>query len=173
MTVKAIRFVVPGRPVPMPRARIVLGREWPHGYVPAAARRAQERIACAFLAAQSLAGMEPTVLASWEGPVFLSIVALWRCKAGGIKERAAAEAEGQPRCARPDWDNVGKLVSDALSGIAYEDDAQVDALVLRRYGPRDELRVTVTYGTLTRAQVAGLPACNAQAGIPAEGEPVR
>lgn len=26
---------------------------------------------------------------------------------------------------KPDWDNVGKLVSDALNGLAYDDDSQI------------------------------------------------
>ena len=35
---------------------------------------------------------------------------------------------------RPDWDNVGKIVCDALNGIAYHDDAQiVRATVIKRY----------------------------------------
>lgn len=36
---------------------------------------------------------------------------------------------------RPDWDNIGKLVCDALNGIAWKDDAQiVEASVVKRYG---------------------------------------
>lgn len=36
---------------------------------------------------------------------------------------------------KPDWDNVGKIVCDALNGIAYHDDAQVvSANVYKRYG---------------------------------------
>jgi len=36
---------------------------------------------------------------------------------------------------RPDWDNVGKIVSDALNGIAYNDDSQiVHAQVSKFYG---------------------------------------
>lgn len=36
---------------------------------------------------------------------------------------------------KPDWDNAGKLVSDALNGIAWLDDAQVvDGRVVKRYG---------------------------------------
>jgi Holliday junction resolvase RusA-like endonuclease len=36
---------------------------------------------------------------------------------------------------KPDWDNVGKIVCDALNGVAWHDDAQiVDAHVEKRYG---------------------------------------
>ena len=35
---------------------------------------------------------------------------------------------------KPDWDNIGKIVCDALNGIAYTDDAQVvDGHVIKHY----------------------------------------
>ena len=35
---------------------------------------------------------------------------------------------------KPDWDNIGKIVCDALNGIAWKDDAQiVDGHVLKHY----------------------------------------
>lgn len=43
---------------------------------------------------------------------------------------------------KPDWDNIGKIVCDALNGIAYHDDAQiVDALVRKFYA--DTPRVVI------------------------------
>jgi Holliday junction resolvase RusA-like endonuclease len=37
---------------------------------------------------------------------------------------------------KPDWDNLAKLTSDALNGIAWADDAEVaSAHVVKRYGP--------------------------------------
>lgn len=34
----------------------------------------------------------------------------------------------------PDWDNLGKIVSDALNGVAYADDRQIaDGRVIKRY----------------------------------------
>jgi len=32
-----------------------------------------------------------------------------------------------PFCKKPDWDNLGKTVADALNGVAYHDDSQVTA----------------------------------------------
>lgn len=43
---------------------------------------------------------------------------------------------------KPDWDNIGKLVADALNGIAYDDDkCIVDAQVRKFYSeqPRTEI----------------------------------
>ena len=46
---------------------------------------------------------------------------------------------------KPDWDNVGKLITDALNGVAYPDDKQiVTALINKQYAvvPRMEIRIT-------------------------------
>ena len=43
---------------------------------------------------------------------------------------------------KPDWDNYGKLVSDALNKFVYHDDSQITtAVIKKRYGnpPRIEL----------------------------------
>ena len=44
-------------------------------------------------------------------------------------------AKGEIRpTVKPDWDNIGKIISDALNGIAYKDDAQVvSCTVEKRY----------------------------------------
>ena len=45
---------------------------------------------------------------------------------------------------RPDWDNYGKLLSDALEGFAYDNDSQITtAIIKKRYGypPRIELQI--------------------------------
>lgn len=45
---------------------------------------------------------------------------------------------------KPDWDNIGKLVSDALNGIAYDDDKSVvDAVVRKYYSDRPRTQITV------------------------------
>lgn len=45
---------------------------------------------------------------------------------------------------KPDWDNIGKVVSDALNGIAFADDAQiVTACVRKLYGARPRVEVEI------------------------------
>lgn len=44
----------------------------------------------------------------------------------------------------PDWDNIGKIICDALNGAAWEDDAQVvEASVQKRYGSEPMVCVTI------------------------------
>lgn len=45
----------------------------------------------------------------------------------------------------PDWDNIGKLISDSLNKLAYMDDrAIVVAIVVKRYGFEDQIDVEIT-----------------------------
>lgn len=45
---------------------------------------------------------------------------------------------------KPDWDNIGKIVSDALNKVAYYDDNQiVDARVRKFYSDRPRVEITI------------------------------
>lgn len=45
---------------------------------------------------------------------------------------------------RPDWDNVGKIISDALNGLAYHDDSQiVTATVEKWYSTEPRVEVEI------------------------------
>lgn len=49
------------------------------------------------------------------------------------KKNAALDGTIRPT-GKPDWDNVGKAISDALNGIVYKDDKQIVwALVTKQY----------------------------------------
>jgi Holliday junction resolvase RusA-like endonuclease len=63
-----------------------------------------------------------------------------------VKDRRAALDGLTPHTVKPDWDNLGKVVSDALNGIAWKDDAQVCwANVKKVYGEQPLLQVTIAY----------------------------
>lgn len=45
---------------------------------------------------------------------------------------------------KPDWDNIGKIVADALNGVAYDDDKQiVEASIQKFYGVEPKLTVVL------------------------------
>ena len=45
---------------------------------------------------------------------------------------------------KPDWDNIGKVVTDSLNQIAYRDDAQVvDAQVRKFFSEQPRIEVTI------------------------------
>lgn len=64
------------------------------------------------------------------------ITAIMSIPKGTAKYRKADMLSGKIRpTKKPDWDNIGKLVCDALNGIAYDDDKCVcEAIVQKYYG---------------------------------------
>ena len=67
------------------------------------------------------------------------------------KQKAQAGAH-LIRPKKPDWDNVGKIVSDALNQIAYHDDAQVyDAHIIKMYGEKPRLEVVLEIDEVTES----------------------
>lgn len=108
MTEYEVRFVVEGRPVPKARPRMTKNG---HVYTPAKTVDAESAIAEAYAKA-SIA-------------THGKIVKL----AGDVKIRMGFM---MPDRRRSDWDNLAKLVCDALNGVAYDDDTQiVDAHIFK------------------------------------------
>jgi Holliday junction resolvase RusA-like endonuclease len=65
-------------------------------------------------------------------------------KSASAKKKSLMRAGAERPITKPDWDNVGKIVSDALNGIAYRDDSQiVDARVVKRYSDNPMVKVSV------------------------------
>ena len=113
--------VHPGLPVPKARARVATSRRGKrHGYTPKRTEEAEGALAVSLLAARCGAGLR--VLS---GRVALAVVVRFR------------------RAARGDWDNYGKLVSDAGNKVAWADDRQIKraVVVVEDGAGRDETEV--------------------------------
>lgn len=68
----------------------------------------------------------------------------YQCEAHGAKFTGIIRVD-IAAMVKPDWDNIGKIVCDALNGIAYKDDAAItDATVCKRYGTRPCVAVRLT-----------------------------
>lgn len=70
-----------------------------------------------------------------EGKVKLSIIAYFELPKKRSKLQEAEMLGGLIRpTKKPDWDNIGKIISDALNKFAFIDDAQiVEAVIIKRY----------------------------------------
>lgn len=101
---KTFHLVVPGPPVPLPRPRFGQGRV----YEPQRVVNAKRVIGAEWLRLYRGQFLQ--------GPVCLTVTFAQRRQA----------------TARPDVDNLAKLVLDALSGIAFADDAHVVELTARK-----------------------------------------
>lgn len=113
-------FVVPGKPVAKGRPRFTRaggGR----AFTPAKTVNYEALVA---ICAQQ-AGVRPL-----SGPVFLSVLAVWKCPESEHQKRKPAVERWKDTGA--DSDNVLKIVGDALNGIAYADDRQVVRAVVEK-----------------------------------------
>ena len=133
----AIRFVVPGNPVPQPRPRISTRGGFARAYVPKDHPIHLYRLRIGNAA-------EALDIVPHDGDVAIDIAAVFSRPPS--HKRMGSKAPARPvKC---DWDNVAKGVCDALNGIAYVDDDQiVEAHVTRRYarpGENAHTAITIT-----------------------------
>lgn len=139
-TAYSCEFIVPGKPQGKQRPRVL---RTGITYTPKETKEYEALVRAYFLAA--IGGED---CRRYRGPVqvALEIHAEFRVpKAWPKWKRRAALAGLIPHLSKPDWDNIGKIVADALRDLAYADDSQVTLGVVRkRYATEDALRVVVT-----------------------------
>lgn len=132
----AIAFTVPGEPVPQPRPRVSTRGGFARAYVPKthAVHAYREAIAAAARAAGAGVHGEPVSVVIdlvWERPKS-------HLRKSGVKPDS-------PVLPRADVDNAAKAVLDSLNGIAWEDDSQVQRLVVEKsYGTEARTTVRIT-----------------------------
>ena len=121
-----VEFIIPGEPQGKGRPRFT---KTGHTYTPDATREYEQRVKWAFRT-QCRA-----VVFDEKTPLMLSVHAyMERPKSASRITRQLMGAGKLRPLKKPDWDNIGKIVADALNGIAYHDDAQiVDANVHKYY----------------------------------------
>ena len=130
----AITFHVEGQPVPQPRVRVSSAGGFARAYVPAkhpvhAYRKAIE-------AAARKAGVMPA-----SEPVDVVVMAQFeRPKSHMTKNGVKATA---PRLPRPDVDNVGKAVLDALQPVLGDDTIVGRLVIAKRYSDAGMTSVTI------------------------------
>ena len=76
-----------------------------------------------------------------EGPIKMKLVS-YHPKPKSWSQKRLKEAEDQPVTTKPDVDNIFKLYSDVLNGIAYRDDSQISYLLVEKFysdNPRVEI----------------------------------
>ncbi|MDU5424675.1 MAG: RusA family crossover junction endodeoxyribonuclease [Clostridiales bacterium] len=131
-----IRFVIPGEPQGKGRPKFSRQGSFVKTYTPAKTENYEAHIKACFMA--SGAGMIPQGV-----EIGMEITAFYSIPKSTSKKRAALMREGVIRPAKkPDFDNVAKVICDALNKIAYYDDAQiVEAAFAKFYA--DEPRVVV------------------------------
>lgn len=135
-----LKFTVMGEPCAQGRPRFsTLG-----GYVkaidPAKSRNQKSYIKYLATAAAKQQGWTYTYL-----PLYVEIIAYMGIPKSKSKKWRAAAIRGQERpTKKPDVDNLFKLVTDALSGILYNDDKQIVSCRVQKWyseEPRTEVKI--------------------------------
>ncbi len=134
-------FTVPGKPEGKARPRMTRSG---HAYTPEQTRAYEERIRLAYRT--DCRGSVPFAAGVPVQVVILAYHAIPRSESRRRREKMLC-AEILPTV-KPDWDNVGKAVCDALNGLAWHDDAQVvEARVVKRYGIAPRIWVQIREAT--------------------------
>ena len=69
-----------------------------------------------------------------DGELVMTVRAYFTIPKSASKKKAADMVAGRIRpTKRPDWDNVGKIISDALNGLAYHDDSQIVSATVEKW----------------------------------------
>lgn len=127
-----IQFRVPGDIVPWARAGSNNGMR----FTPK--RQGDYMATLKSLAEKAMSGKAPI-----DGPCELKILAVYPWPKG-ISPKKRGDARNALKISRPDIDNVGKIVKDAIQSVVFTDDARVcDELLYKRYGDIPSLEVRV------------------------------
>ncbi|NBW17265.1 MAG: RusA family crossover junction endodeoxyribonuclease [Caulobacteraceae bacterium] len=131
----AITFSVPGDPVPQPRPRITVRGKHGHAYVP------KDHPIHAYRQAVAVAARAAGVRQA-TGPVSIIIDAVFsrpksHLNKSGVKPTA-------PALPRPDVDNLGKAVLDALQDLIGDDTHVGRLLVEKTWGTEGRTTVRIT-----------------------------
>ena len=122
-------FTIPGPPCAKQRPRFSNG----HAYTP------EKTIAYESLVKMAYQGPR------FEGQVRMNVEAYFQIPASTSKAKRNYMGIGMIRpTKKPDWDNIGKIVSDALNGIAYHDDSQITEATVRKFYGDPRVEVTLT-----------------------------
>lgn len=80
-----------------------------------------------------------------EGPLRMRVVAYFTIPESKSKKVKEEMRNGIIRpTKKPDWDNIGKIISDALNTIAYKDDSQIVESSIQKFysdNPRVEVYI--------------------------------
>ena len=136
-----IEFTIPGDPYGKGRPRFTgTGRT----YTPAKTSNYENLVKLAF--AEKYPDFVPL-----EGEIVLLVKAYKSIPKSATKKRHEAMAAGKIKpTSKPDYDNIGKTVSDALNKLCYHDDAQiVDGRVMKFYSETPRVEVYISTGDET------------------------
>lgn len=118
-----MKLIIPGEPMGKQRPRVTK-----HGtYTPKKTVNYENLVQLAFI--NEYKHHKPI-----EGPIKMNIRAYFQIPQSASKAKKTSMERNNIRpTKRPDWDNVGKIITDALNGLAYQDDKQIVSCTVEKY----------------------------------------
>ena len=136
---KQVYIVIDGKPVGKGRPRFT---RTGHSFTPEQTREYEEAVRKEYLSeTEGLFSFGPDV------PIRLAVTAYYPIAKSNTKVMREAKIHNLvlPHLAKPDLDNVVKIVSDALNGTAFHDDTQiVEIFARKRYSERPRVEITLS-----------------------------
>lgn len=122
-----VQFSIPGRPFTKERPRFRANNGRVMTYTPKTTKEREDEVRTYYkLAGGKHFGQAPLIM---QVEMFFPVPK----SAPAAKKKEMLNGKILPTV-KPDWDNTGKVICDALNGVAYDDDKQiVCAVVKKRY----------------------------------------
>ncbi len=132
-----IKFTIPGPPIGKGRPKFTRCGSYTHTYTPPKTANYEMLVQWYFMQSQANKII---------GSIVADIEAYMPIPKSTSKKQRAMMIGGIIRPAKkPDWDNIGKIICDALNKLAYDDDsAVVDGRVRKYYSDDPRVEVTLT-----------------------------
>jgi Holliday junction resolvase RusA-like endonuclease len=139
-----VEFTIPGRPTAWARTGSNVGADGrgARKFTPHKQRKAMQTVQRTWNAY----ALRERRNAPLMGPLRLEVLCVYAIPVSWPKDKREAAARGLVwKTSVPDWDNLGKLVGDALNRHAYDDDATIAiATVAKRYGSPERTVIRLT-----------------------------
>ena len=132
-------FTIDGKPFGKQRPRVTTKGAFAHAYTPKETAEYEELVRTAYKT--QCVGKFPKDI-----PLSLTIVAVFEPPKSDSKKKREDKLNCVVRpTIKPDWDNIGKVICDALNGVAWEDDSRiVSASVSKVYGEKAKVAVMIS-----------------------------
>lgn len=133
-------FTIPGKPQAKARARHT---RMGNVYTTAQTVNYEKHVRTCF----QLAKMSKAYQIARDCAILIAIEAIFPIPVSWTKGKKADALAGKiAHTSKPDWDNIGKIITDALNDVAWKDDSQIrSATVTKTYGAEPKVIVRI-YG---------------------------
>jgi Holliday junction resolvase RusA-like endonuclease len=135
-----ICFTVPGIPIAQPRQRHRVVNGHAQNYTPAKSPVNVYKAAIQLAAKEAFTNPWPHSVS-----IRLKVLAVFPRPKSRTTKRGPNRR--YPHTSRPDWDNIGKAISDCLNGVIWHDDAQICEVEVKKVvaaadeSPRTEIEI--------------------------------